>query len=606
MARAKAGPKSQGKPAQRRRRRREAPEKAGKLKPANPFDLIRLLARSQHDPRKAVAELVQNSLDADARHVQITRHRTRGTKLLSIRDDGQGVLPELSRREALTYIATHIGHSRKRDLSVEDRYRLFLQGKYGIGLLGFWCVGHGMEIRTKVGDEPALVLRLAEDSPRYEIFKDRRELELSGVWTEVVVRDLHDTASRQLTGRRLADYLAEELRGQLLEREVDLRVVDRLARGRADREFPVVPPRFKGIPIEQPTRLRVPGYRPARVQLHYLPDDDDPCRVALFSGGTLVVEDLSQLPGLDHSPWTAGKLVGMVDFAALDAAPGTRRGVVPNAAARAFASAMPRLERQLVAILASFEQERHREREASLAKQLRRIFSDFGRRMPLLTAQSSAGGSAVATERKTDAAPSNQSELFLPGPLHSLEILPRDPLAEVHQAHELTAVARDLSGRRLSEGIELEWSLGSGSSLALIRPGLGRCSARFEARASAGLVEVLLRGVGVDGGRAEASTTVEICDDLPALRADLVVPDPSPVRAPDEPWRSRMTGGRWEYNAAHPDYLAVADDDRRRLRYIAALLAKEVVLRGHPRAEIEGILERMLQVIAWVERRMPK
>jgi hypothetical protein len=35
-----------------------------RLQPADPFDLIRLLAQSQSDPRKAVAELVQNSIDA--------------------------------------------------------------------------------------------------------------------------------------------------------------------------------------------------------------------------------------------------------------------------------------------------------------------------------------------------------------------------------------------------------------------------------------------------------------------------------------------------------------------------------------------------------------
>jgi len=50
-----------------------------KLKPADPFDLIRWLARSQSDPRKAVAELVQNSIDAQARTVRIERRRVRHT-----------------------------------------------------------------------------------------------------------------------------------------------------------------------------------------------------------------------------------------------------------------------------------------------------------------------------------------------------------------------------------------------------------------------------------------------------------------------------------------------------------------------------------------------
>jgi hypothetical protein len=63
-----------------------------------------------------MAELVQNAIDAQARHVRITRLRERGVTALQIVDDGDGVIPELDRVEALTYIATHIGHSRKRNL----------------------------------------------------------------------------------------------------------------------------------------------------------------------------------------------------------------------------------------------------------------------------------------------------------------------------------------------------------------------------------------------------------------------------------------------------------------------------------------------------------
>jgi len=46
----------------------KAPARTLVLRPADPFDLIRWLARSQSDPRKAVAELVQNSIDAHAKH----------------------------------------------------------------------------------------------------------------------------------------------------------------------------------------------------------------------------------------------------------------------------------------------------------------------------------------------------------------------------------------------------------------------------------------------------------------------------------------------------------------------------------------------------------
>src|SRR5262249_51377589 len=121
------------------------------LKPADSFDLIRLLAHTQSDARKAVAELVQNSLDAGARQIDVSWLREKGIAVLRILDDGKGIFPELPREEALRRIATTIGHSHKRDLNPSERRELMLLGKYGIGLLGFWAVGRTMEIRSRVG-----------------------------------------------------------------------------------------------------------------------------------------------------------------------------------------------------------------------------------------------------------------------------------------------------------------------------------------------------------------------------------------------------------------------------------------------------------------------
>ena len=122
-----------------------------RLRPHDAFDLIRLLARSQSDPRKAVAELVQNSLDAGARRIELTWFNKDRERALRIWDDGEGVFPELDREEALRQIAHTIGYSHKRDLSPIERKEQMVLGRYGIGLIGFWSVGRVLEMKSRVG-----------------------------------------------------------------------------------------------------------------------------------------------------------------------------------------------------------------------------------------------------------------------------------------------------------------------------------------------------------------------------------------------------------------------------------------------------------------------
>ncbi|MEO8551336.1 MAG: ATP-binding protein, partial [Kofleriaceae bacterium] len=304
-----------------------------RLQPADAFDLVRWLARTQSDPRKAVAELVQNAIDANASPIAIERRRRGRRAVLIIRDDGDGIRPHEDREAALRYLATHIGRSDKRNLSPRERHDQIVAGQYGIGLLGFWSIGHRMEIRSRVGGDASWLLRMIEDEPRAEVVPAPPVIDAPPTFTEVVISELHASATRALGLHRLAEYLGMELRGPLLAtgsavelREYDLRgqVVDRAT---------VVPRRFDGTRLDLPATIAVPGLPPILIELYHA--GDAAAGIQLTCAGIVVADRLADLSslGLDSAPWNHPALTGTIEFAGLTVPPGTRRGVVPDAAA---------------------------------------------------------------------------------------------------------------------------------------------------------------------------------------------------------------------------------------------------------------------------------
>ena len=61
------------------------------------------------------------------------------------------------------------------------------------------------------------------------------EIGAPSTFTEIVVTELHETGSRALSGRRLAEYLAAELRGPILASGVEMEVHDAMAKGTAQK-----------------------------------------------------------------------------------------------------------------------------------------------------------------------------------------------------------------------------------------------------------------------------------------------------------------------------------------------------------------------------------
>ncbi len=105
------------------------------------------------------------------------------------------------------------------------------------------------------------------------------------------------------------------------------------------------------------------------------------------------------------------------------------------------------------------------------------------------------------------------------------------------------------------------------------------------------------------GAEASAAAPVEVLEILPS-DANEGIPEPELVDAPGASWRSRFHMERWQVNTGHADYKANSARPALKLRYLAMLFAKEVVLRSSQDPRLEAPLEQMVEVAAYADRRL--
>ena len=95
------------------------PRSTGNLRIGDHWNAITIIALSQSNPLKAVAELVENSIDARARTIVITRGKEKGQHYLRVKDDGEGVRRNADGEPDFHYVATHVCDSIKRRLKTQ-------------------------------------------------------------------------------------------------------------------------------------------------------------------------------------------------------------------------------------------------------------------------------------------------------------------------------------------------------------------------------------------------------------------------------------------------------------------------------------------------------
>ena len=575
----------------------------GTLEIGDQWNAITIIAHSQTHPLKAICELTENAIDAGATQVRIVRRRSKGRLHLEIEDDGRGVKPDESGAADFQRIATHLCDSMKRHLDAGERRGV--HGEFGIGLLSFWSLGEELRM-TSGGAGPLRELRLVRGGRQYEIREVRGRLATGG--TRVVVGPLLESTKNLVTGEKIARYLSAELRDRIRLTGVQIDVVDPVAR----RQVRVVPREFDGERLEIPRRYATP-LGDVSVELYVRGDDSaDAAGISLCKDGTRVLPTVTELLPFQHAPWDDRRLVGLVDFDALALAPGTRAGIVPDAAFDALVAVAPAIEHDILDTLATREQAEAERASRQLLKQVHKAFTAALSDLPAeeylffdIPKQAAAGqlrsadepaaaAEGDADEPEAGGAATPQS-LFTadPGPLAMVRISPRRPRRAPGHGCRLVAVASDAHGTEVVEDLAWSWRVVAGvatlepegSSCVVTAPAVGVVTVEAEARqgrtkAAAGVdVKVLERAEG-DGARSRG---------LPSYRLEA---------EHGQAWRSRYDARANEIviNSAHRDFLGSRSSAARHRRYIGKLYAKEVVLTNFPHESPAAVMERLIEV----------
>jgi hypothetical protein len=596
------------------------PKNSGELRIGDNWNAIRIIALSQSNPLKAVAEFVENSIDAKAKQITIVRGKENGHHFLRIKDDGEGIRRNETGLPDFEYVATHICDSIKRRLKAEGASGV--QGEFGIGLLSFWTVGEELVITSHGNDGKTYQMLMRKGDPNYRV--TQRRLLVCEPGTELCIRHILP-GIRQLSGEKIQWYLASELRDRIRHSGVDLRVIDRTARA----EFKVEPREFEGRLLHELGRLAPPDLY---LEI-YLAAPDSANAVSLFRQGTRVIDDVTALSGLQKAPWTSGQLQGIVDAPYLNLTPGTRTGIIHDETYQRLSHDLLPVEAELLRIL---DEQRRAEEDQASREVLRSIQKALKEALLALPAEEYDWFNLYESVSKKAKTPINengngerldeplaendqerlesaeeqspQKQFFeFPGPLFSVRISPASSVLPVAGTKNLRAIARDRANRIVDQGLCFQWTMLEGDG-QLDNP-TGEI-ATFRAPAEPGLCRFRLtvkQGEIECSSEALATVTQSLLPEFPAKEVlKQGIPSYTFQKATGELWRSRYQAEQnvVVINNGHRDFVFASRSRMLKLRYIGRLFAKELVVKNFAGLSPGELLERLIELSLYTEEHL--
>lgn len=599
----------------------------GKLRIADHWNAINIIANSQGNPLKAVAEFVENSIDAGAKQIVIIRGKKQGEFYLKIGDDGDGIPKDEQGLPDFRRVATHICDSIKRQFKSEGVQGI--QGEFGIGLLSFWTVGQNLHLTSCGADGNPYKMTMTKDSPAFTVSKKRILLPFKG--TDLMVYPMLP-GLRALTGEKIQRYLSSELRDRIKETGVTVKVIDRTAR----KEFIVVPRKFTGRLLHDLEPVET-----ARGDIYleiYLSDPGEINRVGLYRRGTRVLPSITDIDHFEKDPWAAGYLQGVVDAPFLTLTPGTRHGIIRDDLFDVFCRALVPVENHLQQII---EEQRRAEEERSsrqILLRVRRALKEAFLRLPkeeydwfdlhnggrsqkkpgsLFPGESIGGGSidGKGSENKNfvdgvelyDEAEAQKEFFEYAGPLFSALISPKSSVVPVDKRKRYRVVCRDRSRRTVWDNLSYQWEITDGEGQLQGDDGE---SAVFIAPSEPCLtsLSVVVRQRDTECRDEALITVTDSLLDQPGKGGEIRkgLPGYTYHRAPGEMWRSRFEVEKnvIVINNGHRDFVYAGKKKSRKIRYISRLFCKELILHNFPGFKTGELLERMIELSLYTEEHL--
>jgi hypothetical protein len=585
----------------------------GKLKIGDDWNAITIIALSQSNPLKAIAEFVENSIDARAKSITLIRGKSKGEYYLKIIDDGQGI-------GDFKYVATHIGDSIKRKMKKQGAQGL--QGEFGIGLLSFWTVGENLYL-TSTSENGSYKMTMQKNKSTYNIVPVKSLFENS-TGTELHIYPLLP-GIRQLSGEKMQGYLSSELRDRIKKSGVNIRIIDKTG----GKEYSVEPREFNGRLLHN-LRRQSCKYGEIYIEI-YLNSPDPQNNVGLFKNGTRVIQNISNLEPFNKEPWNTGHLSGIIDAPFLQLTPGTREGIIYDSSFEEFCGAMSEISGQLSAVIN--EQRAAEEEKASrnILNSVKKAFSEAMYYLPreeyewinifsesknkntgngqLGDAGDMIPGEAINVTGSDTGIPQSEVLFEIPGHLHKIHISPSKPVMKVGERKKIRVICKDRNKTPIEDNLMYKWEILEGKGM-IENPHEGEIV--FIAPDEPG-ISVIQAVVIEDTVVLKAEAIVTMTDSLfekddndGSMNGNKGIPNYTFKHAAGELWRSMfdMENNLIIINSGNADFIYASKIHARKLRYICKIFSKELLLYNNASMSNNEILEKMIELSLYTEEHL--